>query len=98
MHKEDVTCTLFALMAGATVGAGVGLLMAPQSGPQLRSSLRDLTRKAKDHLDGVIQQGVDPDATMQSASDEEGIRMPGEECSTRSGSKNHTIGDTGQDN
>src|SRR5687767_11265442 len=39
MHKEDVSCSLLALMAGATVGAGVGLLFAPQTGSQFRSSL-----------------------------------------------------------
>jgi gas vesicle protein len=96
MQKHDFSCSLFALMAGATIGAGVGLLLAPQSGSQLRSSLRDLTRKTKDHIDQAIDQGADSDATMQSPPGSEGIRMPGAECSTRS--KDHAIGDTGQDN
>jgi hypothetical protein len=98
MEKHDLSCSLFALMAGATVGAGVGLLLAPQSGSQLRSSLRDLTRKTKDHVDRAIEQGADPDATMQSPSGSEGIRMPGAERRTGSGPKDHTIGDSGQDN
>ena len=97
MEKHDLSCSLFALMAGATVGAGVGLLLAPQSGTQLRSSLLDLTRKAKASVDQASEQGADPDA-MQNYCGGEGVRLPGAECSTRSGFKDHTIGDTGQDN
>jgi hypothetical protein len=35
---------------------------------------------------------------MQSPSGSEGIRMPGAERRTGSGPKDHTIGDSGQDN
>jgi gas vesicle protein len=95
MDKDHLSSSLFALMAGATVGAGVGLLLTPQSGSQFRSSLREWTRKAKGQVDRASEQSTGPDA-MQSSSASEGIRMPGAECSTRS--KDHTIGDTGQDN
>ena len=63
MEKDAFSYSLFALMAGATVGAGVGLLLAPQSGTQFRASLRELTRTAKDHVDGATDQGAAPDAT-----------------------------------
>ncbi len=97
MHKEDVSCTLFALMAGATVGAGVGLLFAPQTGSHFRASLREYTRKAKDQVDQATKDGTQSSA-MQEAADEKGVRKPGAEGDRRSAQKDHTIGDTGQDN
>ncbi len=97
MHKEDVSRTLFALMAGATVGAGVGFLFAPQAGSQFRSSLREYTKKAKDHVDQAVKDRTQS-STMQEAADEEGARKPGVEGGGRSAQKDHTIGDTGQDN
>ena len=97
MHKEDVSCTLFALLAGATVGAGVGLLFAPQTGSQFRSSLRGLTRQAKDQVDQSIKDSAQSSATRETA-DEAGIAKPSAEGGGRSAPKDHTIGDTGQDN
>ncbi len=46
-----------AFVAGAFIGAGVALLLAPQSGSELRSSLRDYASKAKDELDEAAEQG-----------------------------------------
>lgn len=46
-----------AFMAGAFIGAGIALLLAPQSGPELRSTLRDYAAKAKDELDEAAEQG-----------------------------------------
>ncbi len=97
MRKEEVSYTLFALIAGATVGAGIGLLFAPQAGPQFRSSVRDHLRKAKDEVDQASEEGPQSTA-MQGAADAVGIRMPGGECSVRSGREDHTEGDTGHDN
>ena len=42
--------TLIALITGAIVGAGVGLLYAPQSGKKTREQIRDEALKAKDKL------------------------------------------------
>lgn len=56
MHTEDYS-NWSAFMAGALIGAGVALLLAPQSGTELRSTLRDYASKAKDELDEVTEQG-----------------------------------------
>ena len=89
MNKENVSGTLFALMAGATVGAGVGLLLAPQTGSQFRSSLREYTKKAKDQVNQASKDSVLSSA-MGEAADGEG--------DVRSTQTDHTTGDTGQDN
>ncbi len=46
-----------AFVAGAFIGAGVALLLAPQSGSELRTSLRDYASRAKDELDEATEQG-----------------------------------------
>ncbi len=56
MHNDD-SSTWSAFMAGALIGAGVALLLAPQSGQELRSTLRDYASKAKDDLDEAADQG-----------------------------------------
>ena len=43
-----------AFIAGALVGAGVALLLAPQSGSQLRSIMRNYASRAKDE---ALEQG-----------------------------------------
>ncbi len=97
MHKEEVSRTLFALMAGATVGAGVGLLLAPQTGSQFRSSLRNLTRQATDQADQSTKDRTQSSAMRETAG-ESGVPELGLEGGGRSAQKDHTIGDTGQDN
>ena len=47
MHTED-SSNWSAFVAGAFIGAGIALLLAPQSGSELRSSLRDYASRAKD--------------------------------------------------
>lgn len=91
MDKDNVSGTLLALVAGATVGAGVGLLFASHTGSQVRSSLREHTRKALDQVDQAPDEGT-------GAAKREGVRLPGAEYSTRSGPHNHIEGDTGHDN
>lgn len=51
--------TLSAFLAGALIGAGVGLLFAPQSGPQMRGLIRDYASRAKDGLDEAITHGAE---------------------------------------
>ena len=96
MHIDNISRTLIAFMAGATVGAGVGLLFTPKSGSQVRSSLREYVRKAPDEVDQAIE-GTKSDA-IRGGGHGEGLRMPGAECSVRSGPQDHTTGDTGHDN
>ena len=46
MYTED-SSNWSAFIAGAFIGAGVALLLAPQSGSELRSSLREYASRAK---------------------------------------------------
>ena len=57
MYKEDISSTMFAFIAGAAIGAGVMLLLAPQTGSEFRTSMREYTRKAKDELDHMRGEG-----------------------------------------
>ena len=56
MYNEE-TSSWSAFIAGAFIGAGVALLLAPQSGSELRSSLREYASRAKDELDEATEQG-----------------------------------------
>lgn len=109
MHKEDASNTAFAFIAGATVGAGVALLFAPQAGSEIRSSVREYARKAKDELDHLSEEGGSVLGTMLQQGKEwiEGAmskQIPGGARQTQEGSTGserqgtHTAGDTGQDN
>lgn len=57
MDQEEMSNTAFAFISGATVGAGVALLFAPRAGSELRSSVREYTRRAKDEWDQASQRG-----------------------------------------
>lgn len=48
-----------AFMKGALVGAGVALLLAPQTGSQLRGVLRDYAIRAREGLDEAADRGAD---------------------------------------
>jgi gas vesicle protein len=48
---------LMAAMAGAAVGAGVALLLAPCSGKETRGWLMDKTRAIKDRTAQALEQG-----------------------------------------
>jgi gas vesicle protein len=50
---------LSAFVTGALVGAGVALLLTPESGTDLRRLLRDFVGRAKDQLDEAIDHGAD---------------------------------------
>lgn len=56
MHTND-SSNWSAFMAGAFIGAGIALLLAPQSGTELRSTLRDYASRAKDELDEATERG-----------------------------------------
>lgn len=51
--------TVSAFLTGAMLGAGIALLLAPQSGSKTRGLLRDYATRAKDELDEVLEQGSD---------------------------------------
>ena len=57
MHESG---NFSAFIAGALLGAGVALLLAPQSGSQMRGLLRDYASRAKDELDNAIEQATEP--------------------------------------
>ena len=97
MQRENISRTLFAFMAGASVGAGAGLLFAPESGSQVRSFLRGYMRKAPNKVNQAIEEGTASE-TMQGGRHGEGARLPGAECSMQSGPQDHAAGDTGHDN
>ncbi len=42
--------TLLALITGAAIGAGIGILYAPDSGDKTRKKLKDESKKAQDRL------------------------------------------------
>ena len=48
-----------AFLAGALIGAGVALLVAPQPGTELRGRLRDYTNRATDDLLDKAQEAWD---------------------------------------
>ncbi len=47
--------SLIAFLLGAAVGAGVALLLAPQSGAETRKQIAEKTRKLGDELDHRVQ-------------------------------------------
>lgn len=51
-HRTD---SLMAFLLGAAVGAGVALLLAPQSGEETRKQIADRTRRIGDDLDHKLQ-------------------------------------------
>jgi len=55
---------MVAFLAGAFIGAGIALLLAPQSGAETRTLLRDYAGKAKDEM---YERGRDAKETFDSA-------------------------------
>jgi len=50
---------VLAFLAGALIGAGVAMLLAPQQGLELRGRLRDYANRAKDELLDMGQEAWD---------------------------------------
>ena len=48
--SDNTGNTIIALITGAIVGAGIGILYAPQSGKETRKQIKDEALKAKDKL------------------------------------------------
>lgn len=44
---------LMAFMAGAVLGVGLGLLVAPRSGKETRDQLADFARRAREKAEGL---------------------------------------------
>ena len=66
MHDEssDYSVGMVAFLAGAFIGAGVALLLAPQSGNETRKLLRDYAGQAKDE---IYERGRSAKETLDSA-------------------------------
>ena len=63
-QDNDYSVGTAAFLAGALIGAGVALLLAPQSGAETRGMLRDYAGRAKDELK---QRGQEVKSTLDSA-------------------------------
>ena len=47
-ERNDGANMLFAFLAGAIIGVGVGILIAPKSGKETRKQVSDLAQKAQE--------------------------------------------------
>jgi gas vesicle protein len=60
MHEREretgIGSTLFAFLIGGLVGAGIALLMAPQSGDETRSMIRDKSQEIKDRATSTVDE------------------------------------------
>ncbi len=59
-NKSDLGGALGAFLAGALIGVGVGLLLAPKSGKETRRQLADLAKKAQqkaEEMAGRLRRG-----------------------------------------
>lgn len=60
MKEEGVNTggsVLLTFLAGAAVGAGIALLLAPKAGRELRKDITDFTGEAKDKVYASIEKG-----------------------------------------
>ena len=55
--SDGSTTAVFAFLAGALIGAGVAILLAPRSGAEMRQWLSDYAEKAKDQMGTAIEGG-----------------------------------------
>jgi gas vesicle protein len=46
-------------LVGGLVGAGIALLLAPKSGREIRTDIKDLAQKTRDNVASTIQKGKD---------------------------------------
>ncbi|HET8854483.1 MAG TPA: YtxH domain-containing protein, partial [Salinimicrobium sp.] len=54
--SDNSGTTFLALLTGAAIGAGLGLLYAPESGVETRRKLGDNARKAQDSLNSKYRE------------------------------------------
>lgn len=50
---------LLSFLLGGAVGAGLALLLAPQSGPETRRKIKDFAEDMKDRVGSTIEKGKD---------------------------------------
>lgn len=55
---NDSSSNWSSFLAGMCIGAGIAFLLAPQSGAQLRRSIRDYTDDARDQLNEATDRGM----------------------------------------
>ena len=58
-YSNEGSREVIAFVAGALIGAGVAMLLAPQQGTELRGRLRDYANRAKDDLLDMGQEAWD---------------------------------------
>lgn len=58
-YSNEGSKEIIAFVAGALIGAGVAMLLAPQQGTELRGRLRDYANRAKDELLDMGQEAWD---------------------------------------
>lgn len=54
-HDEHTRSVLVALVVGGLVGAGIALLLAPQSGKRTRQQIADLAEDLKDYASDLTE-------------------------------------------
>lgn len=52
----NVGTVFLSFLAGAAVGAGLGLLLAPKTGREMRETIMDLTDEAVDKIKGMTKE------------------------------------------
>ncbi|MEM8522791.1 YtxH domain-containing protein [Flavobacterium sp. PL12] len=53
--KNSKSGMLFALLAGATIGAGLGILYAPKKGKKIRKKIKNSFKDSKDLVTDAIK-------------------------------------------
>lgn len=65
--REDSGCSissvLLSFILGGIVGAGIALLMSPQSGRETREKIKELAEDVKDRATGYMEQAKDKVST-----------------------------------
>ena len=97
MHQDnDYSVGTVAFFAGALIGAGVALLLAPQSGAKTRGMLRDYAGRAKDEL---RERGKEAKTTLDNAMErgKQAFESAKEQGKDFYGSGKEAIRDAGKD-
>ena len=56
-RSGESSTAVFAFLAGALIGAGVAMLLAPRSGAEMRQWLSEYADKAKDQMGTALESG-----------------------------------------
>ena len=95
-QDNDYSVGTAAFFAGALIGAGVALLLAPQSGAETRGMLRDYAGRAKDEL---RERGKEAKTTLDNAMErgKQAFESAKEQGQDFYGSGKEAIRDAGKD-